>query len=269
MRILLIISGLVIGTVGTLVIVKAWLRNGIEKQYSERFEAILSEIANRLSMLPPQSSISELLASLYDKRLTLFNVRREHEWKIYFGALVLLGAVDAAVVSCQLVLNGLARYAWILACFVLFAVVWGYEAELQKSNATDRAAMNHLYNRICDLLTIPLDSPIREPIIPKNRNFLLTLWYRYGWAFPWQMLLLALAVAASMYLPFHVTCDKQAKEPVDRVFIHTTFSGFKNGGDYEKTLLSICCSACCRCLCCNCLCPYSGGDVAIKKRRHI
>lgn len=224
MRIFLLLSGLVMGIAGTLVIVKAWLRDGIEKQYSERLEAVLAEIANRLAVLPPQRPVSESLAFLYDKRLTLLNVRREHEWKIYFGALILLGAVDAAVVSCQLVINGWARYAWVLACFILFVVVWGYEAELQKSNAADRAAMNHLYNRLCDLLTLPLDSPIREPIIPKNRNFLLALWYRYGWAFPWQMLLLAFAVAASMYLPFQVTCGKQAKEPLDRVFIHTTVS---------------------------------------------
>ena len=31
---------------------------------------------------------------LYDKRLELFKTWRDHEWKIYFGAMFTLGAID-------------------------------------------------------------------------------------------------------------------------------------------------------------------------------
>ncbi len=41
----------------------------------------------------------ETLRFLYDKRMALFNFRRDHEWRIIFGVLILLGAVDAALVS--------------------------------------------------------------------------------------------------------------------------------------------------------------------------
>ncbi len=42
---------------------------------------------------------AEHIEFLYDKRLTLFNTRREHVWKIYFGAMFLLGVIDTAIVT--------------------------------------------------------------------------------------------------------------------------------------------------------------------------
>ena len=58
---------------------------------------------------------TENIRFLYDKRLTLFNTRREHEWKIYFGAMALVGGVDAALVTRGLVLGGWLWYGWIAA----------------------------------------------------------------------------------------------------------------------------------------------------------
>ena len=132
---------------------------------------------------------------LYDKRLTLFNSRREHEWKIYFGAIALLGAADAAVVTSNIILTGLWEWGWIVACLLLFGVVFGYERDLQIRNAGDRAAMNQLFNKLCQLIDIE-DAQVVE--LPRPAFW----WARFGWAFPWQMILLLLAVTVSAILPF-------------------------------------------------------------------
>jgi hypothetical protein len=139
------------------------------------------------------------LEFLYDKRLTLFNIRREHEWKIYFGAMILLGTVDAALVARQLSLVGWQRWAWVVVCGLIFAVVFGYESQLQKRNDADRHAMYELHNRICVFLCIPTGSAILERYtVPDKRS----MWLRFGWAFPWQMGLFIAAATISALLPF-------------------------------------------------------------------
>ena len=132
---------------------------------------------------------------LYDKRLTLWNTRREHEWKIYFGALALLGAADAALVSGNIILTGWWRWGWVGTCFFVFGVVFGYERDLQIRNTRDRSAMNHLFNELCRLIGIE-DTQVLEPTKPRS------FWSRYGWAFPWQVILLLLAVTVSALVPF-------------------------------------------------------------------
>ncbi len=190
--------GLTVGTgIGT-ILYKKRIRSALADQYAAALQVAERQLTGRLAALTPPTDEKDSLSSLYDKRLTLFNVRREHEWKIYFGALVLLGAIDAAIITDKLVLQDLALALWIVACASVFAIVWGYEAELQKRNDRDRAAMNELYNRLCDRILIPMHSMIREPTAPAVRS----RWYRYGWAFPWQMTMLGLAVVASMYAPF-------------------------------------------------------------------
>lgn len=136
---------------------------------------------------------------LYDKRLTLFNTRREHEWKIYFGALALLGAADAVIVAGDLILSHPIRYAWIAACVMVILAVLGYERELQIRNDADRTAMDRLFNRLCELVGID-DSSVRESTHDAEQP--RPLWYRYGWAFPWQMILLLLVAGISAYLPW-------------------------------------------------------------------
>lgn len=131
---------------------------------------------------------------LYDKRLTLFNTRRDHEWKIYFGALALLGAADAAVVTGNIILTGWWRWGWLGVCLLVFAVVFGYERDLQIRNRGDRRAMDQLFNRLCDLVGIE-DTQVVELSKPPS------WWSSYGWAFPWQMILLLLAVTVSALLP--------------------------------------------------------------------
>jgi membrane protein implicated in regulation of membrane protease activity len=139
------------------------------------------------------------LEFLYDKRLTLFNTRREHEWKIYFGAMILLGTIDATLVAGHLSLAGWQRWAWVGVCGLILAVVFGYESQLQKRNDADRRAMHELHNRICKFLGISEESPIFERYTdPDQRG----IWLRFGWAFPWQIILFTAAAMISALLPF-------------------------------------------------------------------
>ena len=152
--------------------------------------------------LGPRPDDVENIRFLYDKRLTLLNIRREHEWKIYFGAMALLGAVDAALVTKNLTLSGWLRCGWIGGCILVFSVVYGFERDLQIRNKSDRLAMDKLYNWLCDLLRIAGDSPIRERTLWAPDNKADSCWLRYGWAFPWQMILFFTAAAGSASLPF-------------------------------------------------------------------
>lgn len=142
----------------------------------------------------------ETLRFLYDKRLTLFNTRRDHEWKIFFGGMTLLAGADAALLSRRLVLVCWERYMWVAWCSVVLIVVVGYERALQVRNHADRLAMSAIYNQLCDLARIA-DTRIRERVKgaePVPHGF----WTRYGRAFPWQMILFLAAVVASAYLGF-------------------------------------------------------------------
>ena len=141
-------------------------------------------------------SDGETIRFLYSQRLTLFNTRREHEWKIYFGALVLLGAVDAVIVTGDLVLKGGLRWGWVAACAFVFIAVWGYESRLQIRNDGDRKAMDKLYNQLCELAQVD-DTDVRAPVHGPR-----CCWNYYGWAFPWQMTLLLVAATVSAYLPW-------------------------------------------------------------------
>ena len=139
------------------------------------------------------------LEFLYDKRLTLFNTRREHEWKVYFGAMILLGTIDAALVAGQLSLVGWQRWTWVGVCALILTVVFGYESQLQERNDADRRAMHELHNRICMFLGIREGSPILERYTEPDKR---GIWLRFGWAFPWQMMLFTAGATISALLPF-------------------------------------------------------------------
>lgn len=144
------------------------------------------------------STSAEHIKFLYDKRLTLFNTRREYEWKIYFGAMVVLGGVDTALLTHRIILASyLERGFWFVACAVVSVAVIGFESQLQIRNAGDREAMDYLYNWLCDLVGIAADSPVREGRNPRKGS----LWQRLGWAFKWQALLFLAAAVVSAVLP--------------------------------------------------------------------
>ena len=161
----------------------------------------------------------ETLQFLYDKRLTLYNTRRDHEWKIFFGGIAFLGAADAAIVTGQVALSTILIRSWIGACVLVFVLVIGYEVELQNRNTSDRRAMSLLQNMLCDSLHLPLDSIAREAC-GSAYNDASRLWFgirwvkKYGWAFRWQVPFLALCVAASTITPLITRKDKHAEPPI-------------------------------------------------------
>jgi hypothetical protein len=191
--------GTVIGGAATYALTRSLWRTSTTKlleDATERHAAELAEARDLLGALSPDD-YAETLRFLYDKRLTLFNTRREHEWKIYFGALTLLGAADAVIVAGDIILSNAMRCGWIAACAVVFLSVIGYEIALQIRNDADRVAMDRLFNRLCGMAKVN-DAAIRESDHDAPRGLLT----RYGWAFPWQMLLLLLVAVISGYLPW-------------------------------------------------------------------
>jgi hypothetical protein len=94
--------------------------------------------------------------------MTLFNTRREHEWKIFFGVITLLVGLDAAKITRGFELEGCERCAWLCLVAALTVAGYWYEWGLQRRNSSDRRAMNILYNGICDAIRVPDRSPIRE-----------------------------------------------------------------------------------------------------------
>ena len=146
-----------------------------------------------------QEKAGEVLRFLYEQRLNLFNVRREHEWKILFGGIAFLGAIDASMLTGHLLLTPQQKVAWVIACIVVFTCLVRYEVDLQSRNLLDRKAMNLLYNKLCDALGLDLDSEIREA----ESHLLNREWFnRRGWAFKWQILFLSIVTATSAYIPW-------------------------------------------------------------------
>jgi len=139
---------------------------------------------------------AENIRFLYENRLKLFNTRREHQLKIYFGAWVLLGALDAPVVARYISVPESVLWGWVLMCLAVFGVVWGFDAAIQVRNRTDRTALNELYNRICDFGEV---APGKSPREVADLNPFLSFLYFHG-----HMLLLFLAAVVSAYLPFVV-----------------------------------------------------------------
>jgi hypothetical protein len=127
---------------------------------------------------------------LYQSRMTLFNTRRDHEWKIYFGVISLVAAMDAAFLTNHIHLTETyMKCCWLLIDGLLVgASVW-YEWELQGRNSRDRIAMN---NEVCDALDIECID-VREE---KRHQGL--------WAFWCQVLVLAAVLLFSAPLPWVV-----------------------------------------------------------------
>jgi hypothetical protein len=130
---------------------------------------------------------------LYDKRLALFNFRRDHEWKIYFGALWMLGVIDAGFVTGHLNLHGSLHELWPIACGAVFVCVFEYERAVQLRNNSDRTSMRLLFNTLCRLAGVD-DARVLE------RKPQETHWNSFGYAFPWQVALLLVATELSISL---------------------------------------------------------------------
>ena len=150
-------------------------------------------------------SNEEPLHFLFDKRLQLFNVRRDHEWKI-FGVMTLIGAVDVALITEAVNLTPTVLGYWRLILGILFVATVTYQFGVQTRNRVDRLAMDELHELLCNAAQIPVDSLIRIPIDRATEKHLgrkneSIFSYTYLWAFTWQTLVLFVLCVVSWFIP--------------------------------------------------------------------
>jgi hypothetical protein len=157
-------------------------------------------------MADHQEVRAQAVQFLFEQRMQLFNVRRDHEWKILFGVIGLIGAVDVTLVTKSLDLSALALLWWRILLGMLFFSSVTYEFGVQTRNRIDRIVMNSLQNMLCDIIGVRLRDEIRLPVDASAQSELrfpvLPIWHHtYLWAFIWQTLVLSVVCAISWYLP--------------------------------------------------------------------
>lgn len=130
----------------------------------------------------------KVLQFVYDKHLNRFNTRREHEWRVYFSAWALLGAMDWALMNRDVALQGWTQKTWPFLCAAIFVTVFGYESEVQMRNRGNVELMEDIEDSLLHVAEHPAPDRCVQPL--------------YGWAFWWQMSLIALGVIASALLPW-------------------------------------------------------------------
>jgi hypothetical protein len=158
-------------------------------------------------MVPASPNQTDVFHHLLDTRLELFNVRRDHEWKIFFGVLTLIGAVDIALVTnSHLLTDRSVVWTWRgMLILLLAASVW-YEIGVQRRNRIDRIVMDALYHRLCDAVELPRRDVIRLAIDTESDQLFepkpKALWHlTYMWAFYCQTIILSIACVISWRLP--------------------------------------------------------------------
>ena len=157
--------------------------------------------------MPNNSTATDVICFLFDKRLELFNTRRDHEWRVVFGVLILLGAVDASLLSKPICLSHNLAISWQISILCLGAASVAYELGVQARNRVDRRVMDRLQALLCDsigldsknLIRVCVDSETEGHLgsVKSNSLFHLT----YIWAFLCQVLTLFLACAVSLFIP--------------------------------------------------------------------
>jgi hypothetical protein len=148
----------------------------------------------------------ELLQFIFNAHLSLFNTRRDHEWRVIISAMVLMGAVDATLLTQRVCLADREEDLWWFALLLLFLSIGWYQWGVQVRNRVDRVAMDNVLARICDVIGIEPDSPIRAGIDREDERILaiqvdLIMNHTYLWAFLPQMLVLLIACLLSGYIP--------------------------------------------------------------------
>lgn len=152
-----------------------------------------------------EEEVLDALKFIHDRRLTLFNTRRDHEWKILFGTLGLFVACDASLIAEKVELSVPQRCLWSAIVVVLSWACVYYQWELQKRNRNDRSAMNAINKRICELLHFSVDHSAQE--YEQNKSDSL-------WSFKAQMVFLGVIALVSVGLPsLHIVTKKSADGP--------------------------------------------------------
>lgn len=141
--------------------------------------------------LEEQTLASEELRFIYDKHLDLFNVRREHEWRVFFGMITLIGLSSAALLNYHIDLTLTQEKLWTVGMVALFIVHFLYQHGVQRRNRIDRIVMDEVTQHICALmkldntcyLRLAVDAGAEQVVV--TGTSILGRWYssRYMWAF--------------------------------------------------------------------------------------
>jgi hypothetical protein len=145
--------------------------------------------------MKPLSDEDELarLQFLHDRRMTLFNTRRDHEWKIFFGIIGLFLATDAAQLAYGNFVMGWHRWIWVVAIATFAGCCISWLKDLQDRNGRDRAALDEINKRVCESLGWNNEHPVWEHPVDG----------RWGWwTFLPQLVSLSLVAGLSAWLPF-------------------------------------------------------------------
>ncbi len=148
----------------------------------------------------------ETLRFLFDKRLDLFNVRREHEWKILFSVMTAIGAADIAIITKDVQLERGMFIGWVAIIVLLFITSIVYLLGVQTRNRVDRIIMDDINEIICKQLNMP-DSCGTWTAIDvtglSHKSVRNKKWYHstFLWAFYCQVLVLLLVCLISCFLP--------------------------------------------------------------------
>lgn len=139
--------------------------------------------------------LSEELRFVYDKHLDLFNVRREHEWRVFFGMITLIGLSSAALLNYYIILDIVEKILWSIGVLALFIVHCLYQLGIQRRNRIDRIVMNEVTRHMCTLmnlddtcqLRLAVDANADEDKVQSGADN-SGPWYssRYIWAFVLQ-----------------------------------------------------------------------------------
>lgn len=149
----------------------------------------------------------ETVRFLFDKRLTLFNVRREHEWRVIIGVLALLGAVDATLLTKPICLPPGVALFWQVGIIILCVATLFYEWGIQARNRVDRRVMDRLQQILCDNGGVPPNSGIRICVDGETERRVGELnpdrltHPTYIWALLSQAVVLILACVLSFLVP--------------------------------------------------------------------
>lgn len=148
----------------------------------------------------------EIYEFIFNSHLSLFNTRRDHEWRVIVNAMILMGAVDAALLTNHIKLSDRQQDLWWFALFLLFISIFWYQWGVQVRNRVDRVVMDQILHEICNGMHVNETSTIRVGIDRENENIKVPkadfiLHHTYLWAFIPQMLVLLITVILSGCLP--------------------------------------------------------------------
>jgi hypothetical protein len=84
----------------------------------------------------------DALRFTFDAHLKLFNIRRDHEWRVIISVMVIMGAVDLTLINQSIKLNLGEVIRWWLVLCILYGSVFWYQLGVQVRNRVDRIAMD-------------------------------------------------------------------------------------------------------------------------------